>query len=66
MSATKGRLHPVVQVVAALVVIVAGLACSALAFERGHTLLVFLSLAVMLGALVPLYPPDDPPDGMIR
>jgi len=62
----SAKLNPVVQVVAGLVVVLGGITAAGYAVSRGETFLAFLAVAAMLGALVPLYPPEDPPDGMIR
>jgi len=55
----KPRLGPVAQSLAGITVVLVGVGCAAYLGSGGHTFGAFLALAAMLGALVPLYPPDE-------
>lgn len=52
------KIHPLALAVAGPVVVLAGVGVAAWCVQQGHTLSAFLAVAAMLGALVPLYPPD--------
>lgn len=55
----RQTLNPAVQALAGIVVVLCGVGAAGYAVSRGSTFLAFVAVAVMLGALAPLYPGDD-------
>lgn len=46
-------------------VVLGGVGAVSWCVANGHLFLAFLAVAVMLGALVPLYPPEEKPDNFV-
>lgn len=63
--ANKPKLSAGMQSVAGVVVVLVGVGVAAWCFSNAHMFLGCAAVAAMLGALVPLYPPDDPPTGFV-
>jgi hypothetical protein len=55
------KIHPLALAVAGPVVVLAGVGVAAWCVQQGHTFSAFVAICTMLGALVPLYPPDEEP-----